>query len=65
LFYIETKPPLTLCDSVPAMLRRSFQKRQAESLAKIIDADKSSQEKVTQLLPSFDTRIRYPVLTVF
>src|SRR6266487_827760 len=32
---IETEPRLTLCDSVPAMLHRSFQKRQAESLAKI------------------------------
>jgi hypothetical protein len=31
--YIETKPRLTLCDSVPAMLRSSFQKRQAESLS--------------------------------
>jgi hypothetical protein len=60
-----TEPQLTLRDSMPVILHKSFQRRQAKSLAKIDRRHEGSQEKVTQLLPSFDTPIRYPVLTAF
>jgi hypothetical protein len=50
--YIETKPRLTLCDSVPAILRSSVQKRQAESFAETHGTYLPSQEKGNRTVTS-------------
>jgi hypothetical protein len=48
-----TEPQLTLCDSMPVILRRSLQERQAESYAeRRRNLSNLHKRKVTELLPA-------------